>query len=144
MAGTNAGFDAASFRDGIRMAMGMGAPVGDLIRFYFTHPDTTETPVDDTGTPFDPAQRPTHSPDTYVTVSCAVEHAGDIGEHERFGYVAAGTLRVLLLDADFALVDGCSYCVYGGDRYDFRKEEPPMGLFDVGIHTLIFVARGER
>lgn len=146
MAGTLDGFDAAGFRDGIRFAMNMGAPpvVGDQVKFYFAPTSTTSASKDDTGLPFNPAVAPTVTTPTPVSVPCSVEFARQEGEHDRIGYVVPSRLRVMLLDADFDLVEGCAYLVYGGDRYDFRYEEPPTGLFDVGIHVLIFVARGER
>ena len=126
--------------------MNMAAPpvAGQQVKFYFAPTSATTSPKDETGLPFDPAVEPTVTTPDPVVVPCAVEFARQEGEHDRIGYVVPSRLRVLLLDEEFALVDGCSYLVYGGDRYDFRYEEPPNGLFNVGVHTRVFVARGER
>jgi hypothetical protein len=146
MAGTNSGFDAAGFRAGIHFAMQMGAPVSasDQVKFYFAPVVTSTAPVDGSDLPFDPAAASTSITPTPITVPCAVEYARQEGEHDRVGFIVPSRLRILLLDVDYVKVADCSYIVYGGDRYDLRYEEPPNGLFDVGVHALVFVARGER
>jgi hypothetical protein len=146
MAGTNQGFDAAEFRDGIHFAMNMGAPIAttDQVKFYFAPDPTTTGSVDATGMPFDPTTTPTAVTPDPITVPCAVEYDRQEGEHDRVGFVVPSRLRILLLDVDYERVKECSYIVHGGDRYDLRYEEPPLGLFDVGVHTMVFVARGER
>jgi hypothetical protein len=146
VAGTRDDFDADGFRAGIRFAMGMGAPVDTASQavFHFAPAPAGPQPADGAGLPFNPssAQSTTNAP--AVRVACSVEFARQEGDHERVGYVVPGRLRVLLLDEDYAQVEGCSYMVLGGDRYDYRYEEPPAGLFQVGIHALVFVARGQR
>lgn len=146
MAGTQDGFDAAAFREGIQFAMNMGAPVaaGDQVKFYFPPATATVVSHDDTGLPFNPAEPPVTTTPAPVTVPCAVEFDRQEGEHDRIGFVVPNRLRVLLLDTDYDQVQGCSHIVYGGDRYDLRYEEPPNALFDAGVHTMVFVARGER
>ena len=146
MAGTQDRFDAAGFRAGIRFAMEMGAPVDAAAQatFHFAPATSTPSPADGAGLPFDPATAPAATTPAPVRVPCSIEHARQEGDHERLGYVVPGRLRVLLLDEDYARVQDCSYLVLGGDRYDYRYEEPPAGLFQVGIHALVFVARGQR
>jgi hypothetical protein len=146
MAGTNQGFNAAEFRDGIHFAMGMGAPTTatDQVKFYFASTVTPGPSADATGMPFNPALAPTEATPEPITVPCAVEYDRQEGEHDRVGFVVPSRLRILLLDVDYQQVKDCSYIVHGGDRYDLRYEEPPIGLFDVGVHTMVFVARGER
>jgi hypothetical protein len=144
MAGTNQGFNAAEFRNGIHFAMAMGAPtdVPDQIKFYFA--PTVTGDVDASGTPFDLTAAPVTVTPAPVTVPATVMFARQEGEHDRVGFVVPTRLQVLLLDVDYELVKDCSYIVYGGDRYDLRYEEPPNALFNVGVHTMVFVARGER
>lgn len=146
MAGTNQGFNSAEFRDGIHFAMAMGAPIdpADQVKFYFAPVVTNASPADDTGLPFDPSAAPVETTPAPVIVPCAVEVDRQEGEHDRVGFVVPTRLRILLLDEDYAQVSDCSYIVHGGDRYDLRYEEPPNALFNVGVHTMIFVARGER
>jgi hypothetical protein len=146
MAGSNPDFNADEFRDGIKFAMQMGAPVdtANQVTFYFETPGISASPSDSTGTPFDPAASDSAPTTTSVTVDCAVSFTPMAGDHERMGYVVGTMIDVLLLDNEYELVTGCDWCLYGGDRYDFRYEHPPMGLFDAGVHTLRFVARGER
>lgn len=146
MAGSNTDFNAEEFRDGIKFAMVMGAPLDtpNQATFFFETLGESSAPSDSTGTPFDPKFRDSQATTSSVTVDCAVTFVPTMGDHERLGYVVGTMIDVLLLDVDYEQIAGCDWCLYGGDRYDFRFEHPPMGLFDAGVHTLRFVARGER
>mgnify|MGYP001579973849 CR=1 FL=1 len=145
MAGTDPTFDADEFRQSIHAVMNLGAPpqTGDQVVFYFARSLVYNTPVDDENTPFDPAATVTEGPGQSVTVPCAIEYTDREGEPVPFGMVTATKLAVTLLDEDYDQVKGCAYVVAGGDKYLFRRTVPPVGLYSVGVYTMIFVAENE-
>lgn len=145
MAGTNARFPSDRFREGIRFVMEMAAPVDAAQRatFHFAPEATYVGEGDDNDVPFDPAAVITTTVAAPVTVTCAVKFFDDQGELTPFGHVTPTRVEVLLLDEDFAQVASCTSVIVGGDRYVRRRQPPPVGLFDVGVHTLHFAAETE-
>lgn len=149
MAGTNPGFDRGEFIDAIHFVMEMGAPAvpEDQVRFYF--PDglvyniTDTDEVDDDNIPFDPEATVTPTTPDPVQVDCAVEYVDAAGQVTRVGDVSPSHVRILLLDEDYAQVQGCSYIVIAGERYDYDRTVPPKALFNVGIYEMFFTSRGE-
>lgn len=145
MAGFNPDFDSSEFRTGIRFAFEMGAPVeiGDQATFFFPNQLVYNRPVDDEFTPFDPQATVTTVPPRPVKVLCGIEYQGAEGQAIVFGTVTASRLVITLLDEEYALVQGCSYVVVGGERYNYRRTEKPNGLFDVGLYLLHFQAEND-
>jgi hypothetical protein len=138
------------FRGGIHLAMEMGAPPDAENQATFTFPsqlvyDSEEGAVDATGVPFDAEIPVRNRPRPSVTgVPCAVEYFDERGQATNFGSIHATRVLVTLLDEDFRKVEGCNAVILGGDKYLFRRMEPPSGLFDVGLFQLWFHAEDER
>ena len=147
MAGVDAGFDAAAFRDAIHFAMTMGAPPDPSQQITFYFPETTinagSVPVDGAGVPFDPEAELTGTAPDPVQVECALEYFDAEDQPTSFGMMAPARLAVTLLDLDYELVAGASYVVVHGDRYNYRRTQPPQGLFDVGLYVMHFTAENE-
>lgn len=112
--------------------------------FYFTQPtDTSTYSADDAGVPFDPTVHTTTPPTGPVFVDCAVEYFDAENQPTTFGLLAPSRIVVTVLDEEYQLIQGCDYVVIHGDRYNYRRTEPPTGLFDVGVFSLHFVAESE-
>lgn len=148
MAGTNAAFDAAAFRNGIHFAMAMGLPtvVADQPTFYFAQPRTYDVPVDEEGVPYDPTAQPLPlaSGVRPVQVPCAVEYYDAFGEIITFGAVTPSRVVLTLLDTEFPQVEGFTHVEIGQERYVFRHWEVPIGLFDVGVHRVWCLNENEQ
>lgn len=145
MAGTSSQFNADTFREGIRFAMELGAPPDSAQQatFYFPNELVYVGESDDNDIPFDPDIPVTTSVPDPVQVPCAIQYFDDQGELTPFGTVTPARVEVTLLDEDYDEVAGASYVVIGGDKYVFRRVEPPSGLFDAGIYVMHFAAESE-
>lgn len=145
MAGTDPGFNATGFRDAIHFAMALGAPpdVGERATFHFPKTLVYNTPIDGNSTPFDPTATVTATEPPTVQVDCAIEYQDDENQPTNFGLIAPSRITVTLLDEDYEKVRHCAYVVVGGDRYDYRRTEPPSGLFEVGVYTMHFTSNSE-
>lgn len=145
MAGTNPGFNAAAFRDAIHFAMQMGAPpdAGERVTFHFASQLVYNGSIDGDAVPFDPTVTVTSTEPPTKQVDCAVEYFDSENQPTNFGLLAPSRIAVTLLDVDYAQVKTCSYVVVHGDRYDYRRTEPPSGLFDVGVYTMHFTSNSE-
>ena len=145
MAGSNAGFNGAEFREAIHLAMEMGAAVdsAERVTFHFPSQLVYNAAVDGANVPFDPAATVTNTTPTPVQVPCAVEYFDAENQPTSFGLIAPSRLSVTLLDEDYSKVKGCAFVVVHGDRYNYRRTEPPSGLFDVGLYTLHFTSQSE-
>lgn len=145
MAGTNSGFSADGFRAGIRFAMTMGAPptAADQLTFGWNAAKSTTATRDGEGVPFDPTAAVTATTPTPVKSTCAVEYLDAAGEPTPFGVVIPSKLRITLLDEEYATVGDADFVVMGGDKYLRSHEPPSLGLFDVGVHQIIFMSENE-
>ena len=145
MAGPNSAFDAAAFRTAIQFVYTMAeAPVsGDQIAFYGPSTLVYSAPVDDEDVPFDPASTVVRVDPQPIHVPCGVEYFDNQGQEIAFGFVTPSRLAITLLDEDYQLVKDAIFVVLGGDRYNFRRCEPPSGLFDVGLFTVHYSAENE-
>jgi hypothetical protein len=146
VAGTNAGFNAAEFRDAIHFAMQLGAApdAGERVTFHLPKQLVYNTvAVDGANVPFDPAATVTMTSPDPILVDCAVEYFDSENQPTNFGLMAPTRLAVTLLDVDYEQVKECAYVVVHGDRYDYRRTEPPAGLFDVGLYTMHFTSQSE-
>lgn len=145
MAGEVPGFNAGDVRAGLRLAMRIGLPPvsGDQPTFYFPRAITNTALADDENVPFDPAARPTLGPARSIKVPCAVEYVDAAGKIENFGVITPSKITITLLDEDHDLVRGFEYVVIGGDRYWYRRTEPPLGLVSVGVWIVHCTAEDE-
>lgn len=133
MAGTIPGFNADEVRAGLRLAMEIGLPPqgSDQPRFYFPTPVASSGSTDSSGTPLQWDAEPQRSdPPPPVSVPCGIEYGDALGD------VAPARLTLTLLDEDYERVKGFAYVVVGGNRYHYKKTEPPMGLVSVGVWTV--------
>jgi hypothetical protein len=151
MAGPFPGGGANRFRNGIRFAMAMAAAPDTAQRAIFRFParlvyvnDGEDAPVDAHGVPYNPDVPVRREEPDPVIVDCAIEYFDDRGQElSGFGPVSASRIRVLLLDEEYEQVKAADRIVAGGDTYHYRRTQPPMGLFDVGIFELWFHAEQE-
>lgn len=146
MAGTNPGFNAAGFRKAIKSAMQMGASPteGERATFHFAAQLIYNSGnVDGDLVPFDPAATVVSTEPPTVQVDCAIEYFDAEAQPTAFGLMSPTRIAVTVLDVDYERVKDCAYVVVAGDRYDYRRTEPPAGLFDVGLFVMHFTARNE-
>lgn len=145
MAGADSGFNSAEFRDAIHFAMKMGAApeVDEQAIFHFATASAFTAPADGADVPFDPSAVITTTTPDPVKVDCAIEYLDSENQPTSFGLMAPTRIVVTLLDVDYEQVQDAAYVVIHGDRYDYRRTEPPAGLFDVGLYTMHFTARNE-
>lgn len=132
------GFSADDFRSGIRLAMQVGLPpdLEDQPLFVFPRTATNTGPADEDGVPFNPDEKPVLSPLRSVRVQCAVEYDDASSRVENLGLISPSVIKITLLDEEYAQVKGFSYVVIGGDRYNYRLTETPLGLDVVGVWTI--------
>lgn len=147
MAGPIPGFDPDGFRDAIRFAMTMGAPLDadQQATFYFPKTAVTTGVVDAQGVPYSPDTAVTkQSPKQPVKVACGVEDASGSADETSLGDFGDGII-ITLLDTEYAQVVGFEYVAYKGVRYDFRRELPDAAaLGPVGVHRLLCIGEGSR
>lgn len=145
MAGTDPGFNADEFRDAIHFAMNLGAApdAGERVLFMPESVLTYNVAVDGANVPFDPAATVTRTTPSAITVDCAVEYFDAENQPTPFGPLAPSRVAITLLDVDYDQVKECRYVVIHGDRYDYRRTEPPSGLFDVGLYVMHFTSTSE-
>lgn len=145
MAGTNSSFNADKFRTAIRFAMTLGTPpaTGDQLTFHWNPTVTTGAAKDGEGVPFDPAATITRSSRAAITKPCAVEFVDAADEPTAFGLVIPSKVKVTLLDEDYNAVKDADFVVITGDKYVRSHEPPSLGLFDVGVHSVIYTAENE-
>ncbi len=137
MAGTDVGFDAQAFRDGISFALTMAAAPEPARQVTF-HFERTEQ------IGFDPAAAPEVTGREPVTVPCGIAYTDVDGSLTTgFGIMASSSIKLTLLDVHHAQVEGCAYVTIDGDTYFYRRTAPPTGLFDVGLFAMYFAARTE-
>lgn len=145
MAGTNSDFDAEAFRTGIRIAYAMAAPpvAEDQVVFHFASSLVYVGTLDEGGVPFDPDTSVRRVEPPSMQVPCAVEYLDAEDKPTAFGLVASSRVRITLLDEDYLKVKDAIFITISGDRYDYRRTQPPSGLFDVGLFTLHYTSVNE-
>jgi hypothetical protein len=145
VAGSSASFDGAAFRDAIRQVMELAAPVNqsDQAVFHFASERSSTAPTDVTGTPFDPSATVTSTAKSSVSLDCVIEYVDIEDDPTHFGLLSPSKIRILLLDEEYVQVAGCQYVVVAGNKYIYRRTDVPVGLYDVGIYTMHFVAENE-
>lgn len=146
MAGpTPAGFDRNAVLAGLRTAMQFGAPsnVADRATFFMPRVYSTTESVDDLGVPFDPDVRPVASSPVKHTVPCAIDYVDAQGKLENFGIIVASKIIITLLSPDYDTVEGFEYVVIAGQKYLYRKTEPPVALGTLDVWTVHCQAEDE-
>lgn len=145
MAGSNSGFNASEFRSNIHFAMQLGAAPdeGEQAVFHFPSQLVYTGTADGDDIPFDPTVTVVSTEPPTVRVDCAIEYFDAENQPTNFGLMAPSRIIVTLLDEDYDKVKHCAYVVIHGDRYDYRRTEPPAGLFDVGVYTMHFTSQSE-
>lgn len=140
------GFDGASVRSALRLAMQVGLPTNDadLPTFYMpTSVGSTTEPVDTQGRPFDPTYKAPRSTPPSVRVPCAIEYKDAAGHEEVPGSIAASRVVLTLLDEDYQQVKGFAFVVIGGDKYFYRHTETPLGMVSVGVYRVHCVSEDQ-
>lgn len=153
--GISASFDPNQFRNAIRFAMQMGAPPDVSKQAVFIKKNTERTywknsvqvmnpRLDRDRLPLDPEVVVLEGTDEEITVDCAIEITPVAGDELPIGMTnASSKATVTLLDNQYALVKGAQELRYNGDIYKYGSEPEGLGLFTVGINTLIFYAEQE-
>lgn len=149
-------FDADEFRNAIHFAMQMGISPDVDKRPVFLRKSTTVTykkdgvtlpsppRLDRDGRPYDPEIEVLRAADTRVSdISCAVEIVLADASELPVGNFRPTKAVVTLLDEEYALVSDCRELIYNGDRYLYGYEPDGLGLFDVGVNTIIYYALDE-
>lgn len=145
MAGSNPGFNPAEFRNAIRFVYDMAAvPVEEEQATFYGESTLVFTgSVDDDNIPFDPTETVVRQPAIGIRVPCGIEYFDSQGQPVVFGQLTPSRVAITLLDEDYAQVKDSAYVVIGGDKYLYRRTEPPSGLFDVGLYVMHFQAENE-
>ena len=149
--GITTSFDADTFRNAIKFAMQMGAAPIVALRptFLFKSAGTTYTKggvavanprLDRDGKPLDPDIATVIVADRGVQVDCAIEIARADAEEIPVGNFRPTKAVITVLDDEYALIKGAREMLYDGDRYLYGYEPEALGMFDVGVFTLIFYA----
>jgi hypothetical protein len=162
--GISADFDGDQFRNAIRFAMQMGTPpeVGKRASFVFKSTGRTywkDAGVDDAGDPrtiqqmsprldrdgkpLDPTIQVINTAPVIKTVDCVVEITRADADELPVGNFRPTKATVTLLDEQYDQVKGCRELLFNGDRYLYGYEPEGLGLFDVGVNTIIFYATDE-
>lgn len=154
MAGNNASFDAAAFRDAIHFAMNMGFPEDATKRIKFqwsTRRTYAASDADATGNPWDWTTAPQEEVvNPEVEVLCAVDFDKSISGRDGAPAGAFDPTRVTItmLDDEYPeIFDGdgkrADLVSLDGSVYEIEYEVPPLGLFDVTVHQFVARARDE-
>lgn len=67
---------------------------------------------------------------------CAVEFHDTGGTMGAAGNVSTSEVVLTLLDEDYAQVRGFAYVVIGGVRYNYQRDQAPIGLVSVGVYQV--------
>jgi hypothetical protein len=145
MAGTQTGFDAATFRSKIQFVFNMAAtPDADRqLKFYFNDVVTYAGRKDGDAVPFDPTATVTRTSTDPVTVPCGIKVTKASEQNTAFGGVLPTKVTCTLLDEDYDQVKDADYIVFDGEKYLKENTGAPTGLFDVGIYSMTFTAEND-
>lgn len=151
MAGTSLEFDPVEFRAAIHEAMAMGMPpeVARRPTFFFPYRETHAV-ADSGGDPFDWTAQPVvegepapEGPRPPVQVLCAWETAEGGESFTDMGTLNTDEALITFLDVDYELVRGFDRVLLDDNTYEYVKELPARGLWEVGIHQVLVRARDE-
>lgn len=149
--GISVDFPETDFRNAISFAMQMGAPPDLNAQAVFVFKSTGRTymqngsPVlnprlDRDGRPLDPEVAVVEIPGVQVKADCAIamESSQGIQGEGPVGQFPTTRAVVTLIDDQYAKVKGCREMIFDGDHYLFGYERDVVGLFAVGVYTLVF------
>lgn len=145
-------FPEALFRDAIRNTMKMGIPEDELARLTwhwnraksYTRPDTAGRPYEWTEEPTTNVSGNDDGVDSLVVDYALEFSARPAGSAiTQLGEMDTSRAVVTLLDADWQIVKTADYATIGNSRYRIQFEAPPMGLFEVTVHTVYLEAVDE-
>jgi hypothetical protein len=140
-------FNQAQFETGIRTAMGVGLPPALSNRPVFVFADTiTNTlPADQEHVPFDPTATPVVAAGNQLSgITCAIEYVDLAGDVVDLGNITPTRLKITMLDAEYQLVQGFDHVLMAGDRYFYRRTEPPIGMVDSTVWIIHCIAEDDR
>lgn len=152
--GINASFDADQFRSAIKFAMQMGSPPDSDKQVYFISKSSAATyfkngfevtgiRLDRDKMPLDPDVEVRTAADVEIQVDCAIEVVRADTNEIPVGNFGDTKAVVTLLDVDYEQVKDCQEIRFNGDIYQRGYEPDGLGLFDVGINTIIYYALQE-
>lgn len=154
-------FDSEGFRNAIKFSMQMGtnpdaSKVAKFVkkstaRTYWKNDVQLASPprLDREGKPLDPDIEVRKAADVeFVSgpgkdVDVALEVTPADAQELPVGNFRPTKVTVTALDVDYAKIKDCRELIYNGDRYLYGYEPESMGLFDVGVYTIIFYAVDE-
>lgn len=149
------GFDSETFRNAIKFAMQMGTPPDpdrrpkfvkrSNIRTYWRNGvELLETPrMGREGEPLDADIEIKVVPPELIEVDCAIEIVLADADELPVGNFRQTKAMVTFLDDDYAKIEGCKEMTYNGDQYLYGYEPEANGMFDVGVHTIVWYALDE-
>lgn len=147
--GISASFDSVQFRNAVKFAMQMGSPPEADKQVVFIKKATSQTywkddvqvmnpRLDRDRLPLDPEIEVRAADDEEIQVDCAIEITRADADEIAVGSFRPTKAVVTLLDVDYEQVVGAQEIRYNGDIYRFGYEPEGLGLFDVGVNTMIF------
>lgn len=138
-------FPAARFRDAIRGVWEMGAtPDEQPVTFCWNPVTTYDGPVDSHGIAYDPHARPTVKAVKPVVIPCGVEYVQVGGDATDFGEIVPSRIKITMFDQEYQVIKSSDYVSLENEKYIYHHDEPPFGLFQVGLHILVYEAENDR
>lgn len=138
-------FDSTIFRANIKNVMKMAAPtaVEERVTFLWDDVKTYTGPTDPSGKPYqlDAATASVEETEN-VQIDCAVEIVDRVPSGTPIGEFNNPRATITVLDNDYALIEGSSKCLIGGNTYNINYVEP-IGLFDVTVYIIRAQAQDE-
>lgn len=153
--GFSANPDMDKVRRALRFAMELGAPPETQRQATFIFPGgarsyekdgvvlDTVPRLDRDGRPFDPTIAVITSPGREVQVDVAIEITRADADEGPVGTFRHTKATVTVLDEQYVLIKGAREMRFNGDKYVFAYEPEGLGLFGMGVNTMIFYARDE-
>lgn len=146
-------FDAAKFRSAIQFAMQMGTPAqsSQRTKFVWSGSKMYSSGADQNQNPFDWSSAPAiEQPERSLEVLCAIEYSDAGGAYKTgVGSFEGSTIVATLLDEEYTKLltfgDGRrpDLALVNGATFEIQYELPPVGLFDVTVHSLFLRAKDE-
>lgn len=148
--GISVDFPTEQFNNAIRFAMQMGAHPTEALRPTFVKKATARTywknnseladppRMDRDGKPLDPDVDVRFADPEEFQVDCAVEVDRADAEELPIGNFRPTKVTTTLLLAQYEQIKECRELAYNGDRYLYGYEPESDGLFDAGVHMIVW------
>jgi hypothetical protein len=138
-------FPAARFRDKIRGVWEMAAtPDEQPVTFCWNPVTTYPGSKDSLGVAFNPSARPVVKDIKPVVIPCGVEYATGSADDTNFGEIQTSRIKITMFDEDYKTIETADYVELEGEKYTYHHDEPPFGLFQVGLHVLVYEAVNDQ